>query len=114
VKGYSKVIYSGFPTIELSRIIIDYVLEEKQISGIYHVSSDPISKYELLCLIAETYKKKTVIEAYNEFALDRSLDSSCFRELTGYSPPAWSELVKKMYLDYREHEAVYLVSEQNG
>ena len=28
--------------------------------------------------------------------IDRSLDSSRFRQLTGYSPPAWRELVHAM------------------
>ena len=43
VRGFRKAIYSGFPTIELARIIRDYVLPNPELKGIYHVSSEPIS-----------------------------------------------------------------------
>ena len=105
VRGYTKAIYSGFPTIELARIISDFILPNESLSGIYHVSSEPISKYDLLKLIAERYGKQIEIEPYNEFVLDRSLDSSVFRSLTGYNPPPWVELVDKMYIDYNKYNA---------
>ena len=100
IKGYTKSIYSGFPTIELAKIISDYILPNNNLTGIYHVSSDPISKYELLRLIADRYEIKVKIEPSDEVVVDRSLDSTAFRSLTGYTPPPWPELVKKMYLDY--------------
>ncbi len=104
VRGYTRAIYSGFPTIELARIISDYVLPIDNLSGVYHVSSEPISKYDLLKLIAERYGKQIEIEPCDEPVLDRSLDSSVFRSLTGYNPPPWAELVNKMYSDYNKHE----------
>ena len=100
VRGFRKVIYSGFPTVEFSRIIGDYVIPNPEISGLYHVSSNPISKYELLKLIAVQYEKKIVTEPEDSFRLDRSLDSSRFRSLTGYNPPTWTEMVRGMYNDY--------------
>ena len=104
VDGYTRAIYSGFPTIELARIIIDYVIPNDNLSGIYHVSSDPISKYELLRLIAGRYEKKIIIKPSDEVVVDRSLDSTAFRSLTGYTPPSWPELVNKMYLDYVQNK----------
>jgi len=100
VRGYTKAIYSGFPTVELARIISDYILPNNDLSGIYHVSSEPISKYDLLKLIAQRYGKKIEIEPDSEFILDRSLDSSLFRSITGYNPPLWVDLIDKMYMDY--------------
>ena len=109
VNGFSEVIYSGLPTIELARIIIEFILPNDNLCGIYHVSSEPISKYELLRLISEGYKKNIDIEPVNDPVLDRSLDSSVFRSLTGYSPPSWPELINAMYLDYIEHkESMYV------
>lgn len=104
VRGYSRAMYSGFPTIELAKIISDYILQNDNLAGTYHVSSEPISKYDLLCLIADRYGKKIKIEAFDEVAMDRSLDSSAFRSLTGYAPPSWPELVDKMYLDYIKYK----------
>lgn len=100
VRGFRKVIYSGFPTFELSRIISDYVIPNPKMKGLYNVSSNPISKYELLKLINVQYGKKIEIEPEDSFRLDRSLDSSIFRSLTGYNPPTWTELVRGMYKDY--------------
>jgi dTDP-4-dehydrorhamnose reductase len=97
VSGYTKAIYSGFPTVELARIIHDFVIPNPELSGLYHVSSEPISKYELLKLIAEKYDKTTDIEPYDDFVCDRSLDSTRFREKTGYEPPSWPELIEMMH-----------------
>ncbi len=52
---------------------------------------DPITKHELLRLIAKRYGKRIEVEPDEEFVLDRSLDSSVFRSLTGYNPPVWGE-----------------------
>jgi dTDP-4-dehydrorhamnose reductase len=100
VRGFKKAIYSGFPTVELARIICDYVIPNPQLNGVYHVSSVPVSKYELLTLVADRYGKKIIIEPFEDFVLDRSLDSSLFQETTGYRPPAWTELVDEMYRNY--------------
>ena len=100
MKGYSKVIYSGFPTIELSNIIHKYILPNKQLNGIYHVSSYPISKYELINLIAKRYRKRIEIEEDNTKTLDRSLDSSLFKTQTGYTPPPWDRLIDEMYKEF--------------
>lgn len=100
VRGFRKVIYSGFPTVELARIIRDYVIPNSEMKGLYHVSSEPISKYELLKLIKVQYDNNLEIEPEDNFRIDRSLDSSRFRSLTGYNPPAWPDLVRGMHLDY--------------
>lgn len=100
VIGFRKAIYSGFPTIELARIIFDYVLPNPELRGIYHVSSEPISKYDLLCLVAKHYDKKIEIEPDDNFIIDRSLDSSVFRQTTGYQPYSWDELIEMMHSDF--------------
>jgi dTDP-4-dehydrorhamnose reductase len=100
VRGFARAIYTGFPTIELARIIREYVIPATDLSGLYQVSSQPISKYDLLKIMSPRYSKKIEIEPENVFQCDRSLDSSRFRAATGYVPPAWNELVKMMYADY--------------
>ncbi len=106
-RGYTRALYSGFPTIELARIISDYVLPNESLSGTYHVSSDTISKYELLKKVAQKYGKKIDIEPFSDFVLDRSLDSSLFMEKTGYIPPSWSDLIDEMHNDYLAHRSWY-------
>ena len=94
------MIYSGFPTIELSHIIADHIIPYMDLTGIYHVSSNPVSKYDLLKLVAEKYNKRIEIEPYDSFVQDRSLDSTLFRKLSGYSPPDWPALIDKMHEHY--------------
>ncbi len=100
VRGYTRAIYSGFPTVELANIIEYHVLPDDLLSGLYHVSSEPISKYDLLHLIKKYYKKSIFIEAYDDFVCDRSMNSDRFRNLTGYVPPDWNALVSMMYDDF--------------
>ena len=96
VNGYSKAIFSGLPTVELARVIHDYVICEPSLNGLYHVSSDPINKYELLKLIAKEYSKEIEISREDSIIIDRSLDSSKFREATNFQPSSWKEMVAKM------------------
>jgi len=102
INGFTRAIYSGLPTVEFARVISQYVLPNPDLSGLYHVSSDPISKYDLLKLVAERYNKDIEILPYDDFSQDRSLDSSRFRKATGYKPPSWTELVDMMYQNYNE------------
>lgn len=107
VTGYKNAIYTGFPTVEFARIIRDYVLPNPELSGVYHVSSEPISKFDLLRLVADRYAKLIDIEPHEDFVLDRSLRSERFRSRTGYVPPAWPELIDAMYSDYAENRQQY-------
>lgn len=96
VKGYTKAIFSGLPTIELARVIKDYVIPTPELNGLYHVSVAPIDKLALLRLVAEVYEKKIEIIPDEQVCIDRSLDSSRFRQATGYVPPTWPELIRQM------------------
>ena len=107
VNGYTKAIYSGFPTVEFVRILEKYVIPEDRLSGLYQVSSEPINKYDLLNAVAGEYGKQIQIKPYDDFVLDRSLDSSRFRNITGYNPPSWQVLVAAMHQDYIENKDDY-------
>jgi len=96
VRGYRRAVFSGLPTVELARVIRDYLLPRSGLHGIYHVSAMPIAKYELLCLIAAEYRRSNEIAPDDDVVIDRSLDSSRFRRATGYSPPAWPDLIRSM------------------
>jgi dTDP-4-dehydrorhamnose reductase len=100
VKGFTGAIYTGFPTVEMARIIGEYVIPKLELSGLYHVSADPISKYELLKIVAPMYNKTIEIEADETFKCERSLDSTRFRKAAGYTPPQWESLAADMHEDY--------------
>jgi dTDP-4-dehydrorhamnose reductase len=95
-RGFARAIFSGLPTVELSRVIRDYILPDPGLRGLYHVSAEPISKYDLLKLINEVYEKSIRLEKDETFVIDRSLDSSAFRRRTNYQPPDWPTLIRSM------------------
>lgn len=96
VKGFTKAIYTGFTTLEMSRIIEKMLLEYPDASGVYQVSSDPINKYELLLLIKKKLRLDIEIVPDDVFCCDRSLDSTRFRTDFNYAPPAWSAMVEEL------------------
>lgn len=96
VKGFTKAIYTGFTTLEMSRIIEKMLLEFPKASGVYQVSSGPINKYELLLLIREKLGLDIEIIPDDVFCCDRSLDSTRFREEFNYTPPAWPAMIEEL------------------
>jgi dTDP-4-dehydrorhamnose reductase len=99
IDGYTNAIYSGFPTIILAHIISDLIENHKNLQGVYHVSSKPISKFDLLCLLKNFYKIPVEIKPYANFKIDRSLDSTKFRNETGFVPLDWEEMIERMVQD---------------
>jgi len=99
VKGYTHAIFSGFPTLVLARIVADVIEHHPRLSGTYHVSSVPISKYDLLCLFRAAYRMRVEIDPSSEVRRDRSLVSTRFQTATGFAPPLWTDLVGQLAAD---------------
>jgi dTDP-4-dehydrorhamnose reductase len=96
VEGYTGAIYSGFTTQEMARIVRMILLEHRELSGTLQVSSERISKYDLLMLLRDAYDVDVEIVPDGRVQIDRSLDSARFRHLTGYAPPPWPQMIKEM------------------
>jgi dTDP-4-dehydrorhamnose reductase len=99
-KCFGRVIFSGLPTVALAQIIRDVVIPRPDLNGLYHVAAQPISKFNLLRLVAEVYCKTIDIVRDDSLVMDRSLDAERFRLATGYVPPDWPELVRLMRSDW--------------
>ena len=97
VKGFKKAIFSGLPTVEVARVIRDYVIPNPELHGLYHLSVDPISKFDLLTLVNEVYGKNISIVPDHVYIIDRSLDSSRFQAATGFKVSPWRDLIMDMY-----------------
>jgi dTDP-4-dehydrorhamnose reductase len=96
VKGFTRAIFSGFPTSELARIVEFLLVKIPHLHGVYHVASAPISKYDLLILIRDRFDLPITIEQDPTLVCDRSLDASRFNRDTGYSPPPWQAMIDDM------------------
>lgn len=97
INGYTRAVFSGLPTVELARVVREVLLPMPELTGLYHVASAPIAKYDLLELIADVYGKKIEIIPDSSLVIDRSLNAECFRNATGYVAPPWPELVEYMF-----------------
>lgn len=105
IKGFKKAIFSGLPTIEVARVVRKHVIPNPELRGVYHLSVDPINKYDLLRLVAEIYVKDITILPDEQLTIDRSLNSDRFKAATGFTPKPWREMIKAMHDDYGKNLA---------
>ncbi|MEO7658749.1 MAG: SDR family oxidoreductase, partial [Pyrinomonadaceae bacterium] len=96
VKGYTHAIYTGFVSDVFADIIAKLISDHPDLSGIYHISSEPISKFSLLQLLNEFYDAGVKIVPSSDVVIDRSLDSSKFKSETGFEPLSWPEMIKRV------------------
>lgn len=96
VRGFTNAIFSGLTTDELARVLARQVLPRPELRGVWHVSAEPISKFDLLQVIKAAYRLDTEIEPDPTVAINRALDSMRFRQATGYAPPSWPEMIARM------------------
>ena len=101
VNGFTRAIYTGFTTIEFSRVIEMLLVQHPVASGVYHVSSESISKYDLLQIIKRKAELPIEIVPDGAFHCDRSLDSTRFRREFDYTPPSWDAMVDELVKDLR-------------
>lgn len=96
VKGFAKAVFSGVPTVELARVIYEYVLPNAALHGLYHVAAAPIAKLDLLRLVAAAFSHQIDIRPDEQLVIDRSLNAARFNAATGYVPPPWPQLIEAM------------------
>ncbi len=94
-----NAIFSGFPTVVFADIIRELISRNNRLEGLYHISSEPINKFELLSLLKDEYQIDIEIVPFEDLKVDRSLNSDKFRKAVGFQPDEWKEMVKKMVND---------------
>ena len=99
VQAYPNAIYSGLTTHALSQIIKTIIIKQPTLSGLRHVGSEPVSKYELLSNLNRELALKMDIQKDESFICDRSLNSDSFRKETLIKIPNWSEMIKEFIDD---------------
>jgi dTDP-4-dehydrorhamnose reductase len=100
LKGFSKAVFSGLTTTALTEVIRDVVLPDPSLTGLWHVSAEPIDKHTLLSRLATDLGWTVDLSPVDQPVIDRSLDSSRFRERTGWSPPSWDEMLATLAAEY--------------
>jgi dTDP-4-dehydrorhamnose reductase len=96
---YTRAIFSGFPTIVLADLVRDVVIPRPDLHGVYHLATQPISKFDLLSMVAARYGKNIELIPDHRENPDRTLVAARFEKATGYVAPDWPTLVDVMYCD---------------
>ena len=96
VYGYSNAWFSGFPTVELSRIIFEFIIKKNIKNDIYNLSSKPINKFTLLNLINDAYGLNKKILKEENIKIDRTLDCSKFIAETKFVKEEWEVMIDRM------------------
>lgn len=99
VQGYTHAIFSGLSTLVLAQLISNSIEHHASLAGLYHVSAEPTSKYDVLCLLRDAFRIRIDIEPFSGMQIDRSLDSSRFRAATGFAPPSWFHMIHEIAAD---------------
>lgn len=108
IKGYHKAIYSGFSTNVMAQLIGDILQTRPDLSGLYQVASEPISKFDLLVKLRDILGWKDItIDADDQFFCDRSLSGAHFSIATGWRPPTWEAMLQGLALEWPEYMDFY-------
>lgn len=96
VSGYRRAIFSGLTTTELTRLVATILTEHPDLSGLYHVASEPISKFDLLSRFARIAGLEVQIRPDDATVIDRSLNGARFAGRTGYRVPDWDHMLTEL------------------
>ena len=75
IRGFTKGNLQWFYYARMARIADRILTQHTDLSGVWHVASEPISKFGLLELCREKLGWEGVIEPNDEFVCDRSLNA---------------------------------------
>jgi len=107
IEGYSNVLYSGVTTVWMGKIINQILKNNISLSGIYNISSQPISKYRLLLKLSEAFKLNVNITKNSNIKSNKVLNSKKFTEITGIKPPNWDDLIPEFKNDCKKYIHLY-------
>lgn len=93
VNGFNNVIYGGITTVKMAEYVTKIITDFPSMSGLYNVSSIPISKYDLLKLLNENFDVGSEILICENYHSKKNLISSKFYNEMGITIPDWKDLV---------------------
>ena len=107
INGFSRVMYSGVTTVYMASLIADLIENHKDLSGIYNIASNPISKFELLHLINDNFDLGLVINKDQSIISNKTLDPSKIDNELGIKSSNWNELIIELKKDYMHFGDLY-------
>lgn len=110
IHGFTQAVWSGVTTKFMAELLVDVVRNHADLSGLFHVASNPVTKYELLKLISDAFKLEAIIERDSLFIPDkvcnRWLLGTKFLKATSIKIPTVEGLIHELKSDlefYKGH-----------
>lgn len=89
VEGFVDYAFSGVAAPVLADLVAAAI--DRSLTGLYHVGGERITKYDLLCRIAERLRLDVVVRPATSVATDRSLNSGKFFAAIDRTPPTLAD-----------------------
>ena len=99
VRGFRGAVYTGISSLYCADLIGDIIERFPKLNGLYQVTSEIVTKYDLLCLARAAFELDVKIEPDDTVKIRRNLDGTKFRQATGLSTPVWSEMMNDLAAD---------------
>lgn len=104
VPGYSRAIWSGFPSVTLANLVADILDAQPDLAGLYNLASVPVNKFQLLSWLSDAFGGTWQVEPLCEPELDRSLDGSRLVTASGVVIPDWPQMIDDLLHDSMRHD----------
>jgi dTDP-4-dehydrorhamnose reductase len=101
VGGFVNALFSGLTTSALSEVVHRILVEFPDLDGLFHVASEPISKFDLLIQLNDALDLGCSIEPKEEPRVNRALDSSRLFHQTGVEVPGWDDMIAGLVQEKR-------------
>lgn len=109
IRGFTQAVWSGVTTRFMAELIHDIAIHNLGLSGLYHIASEPMTKYELLSKLSEAFGLEAHVERDSLYIPDKVCNRwlSClkFPSDTGIKIPSWDELMVDLVEDYKFYKA---------
>ena len=96
VSGFNNAFFSGFSSVEFANILTRIIKHNFHITGVYHLSSYKISKFDLLTMIKDINNLKIKIIQSDREIYDRTLNCDKFHNVVSYKPPSWEQMLSEL------------------
>ena len=107
IEGYSKAFYSGITTVRMGMILNQILKKNLNLSGIYNISSTPISKFDLLIKLSNAFNLNVEVKQNTNNKSNKVLISEKFTEITGMYPSNWDDLISEFKVDCEKFKSLY-------
>lgn len=101
IRGFTRAMYSGVTSLVVARETCRIISDFKDLTGLYQISSEPISKYDLLLLAKKHFNIDIKIEAFEGFISDKTLVSEKYSAKTGFKCQSWEAMMQELANDKR-------------